>query len=489
MKYLFKVIKYTVYSIILIGTLYLILSQGIKKYIVNLPTIYHSLFFIFLGIWLWGINIHVLEYSNIDCSSLLTPMEERPLLTNNTSYVNYKNIYKLALGYTVFFALSTIIYNCGNHFWEKSTTEWIAVVTLFISLYTLFMPHRVLYKKERIKFVKALKRIVTPTFKIETSFNDVVLADLITSFSKVIGDIYVALAELFIEIVIVPLIGKKYDNVNLDSDGKSIKDISIHYHHHILLDIFGSFMILLPYLFRLRQCMADFFTKATKEQRIKSFLNALKYGSSIPVYILSGYYSWIKSDIKNTTEKKILEPLYENAKIVFICWIIASFINSAYSYYWDVFNDWELCKRRTNSEENFPILLRPFLHFSKPWTYYTVMMVDLILRFTWFVDVFPVFQLKNPFLVDDTPTVPEDIIKMQIEKLLLSRLLLRILEILRRWLWIFFRLEREWVYTNLEYTRIEEEDRNHKFIDSASISNENHVDIINSILIPKTFTQ
>jgi len=75
------------------------------------------------------------------------------------------------------------------------------------------------------------------------------------------------------------------------------------------------------------------------------------------------------------------------------------------------------------------------------------MMVDLILRFTWFVDVFPVFQLKNPFLVDDTPTVPEDIIKMQIEKLLLSRLLLRILEILRRWLWIFFRLEREVRFT------------------------------------------
>jgi len=71
------------------------------------------------------------------------------------------------------------------------------------------------------------------------------------------------------------------------------------------------------------------------------------------------------------------------------------------------------------------------------------MIVDLVLRFTWFVDVFPIFQLKNPFLVDDTPTVPEDIIKMQIEKLLLSRLLLRLLEIIRRWLWIFFRLERE----------------------------------------------
>jgi len=475
-----KTIKYTIYSFILSGTIILIFYQGIKRYIINLPTIYHSLFFLFLGIWLWGININVLEKTNIDCSFLLTPAEERPLRNSSKNYVNYKDIYKLAMSYTFIFFFSTTIYNICGIYWEKTTIEWIAVATLLISLYTLFMSNKALYKNERMKFVKALKRIVTPNFKVETSFSDVVLADLITSFSKVIGDIYVALAELFIEIVIVPLIGKKYDNVNLDSDGKSIKDISIHYHHHILLDIFGSFMILLPYLFRLRQCMADFFTKATKEQRIKSFLNALKYGSSIPVYILSGYYSWIKSDIKNTTEKKILEPLYENAKIVFICWIIASFINSAYSYYWDVFNDWELCKRRTNSEENFPILLRPFLHFSKPWTYYTVMMVDLILRFTWFVDVFPVFQLKNPFLVDDTPTVPEDIIKMQIEKLLLSRLLLRLLEIIRRWLWIFFRLEREWVYTRSEYVRIEDDCRDYRTINSASASKNDNKNLFNT---------
>jgi len=71
------------------------------------------------------------------------------------------------------------------------------------------------------------------------------------------------------------------------------------------------------------------------------------------------------------------------------------------------------------------------------------MIIDLVLRFTWFVDVFPIFHMKSPFLVDDTPTVPEDIIKMRIEKLLLNRLLLRILEIIRRWLWIFFRLEKQ----------------------------------------------
>jgi len=482
MKNIQRVIRYTIYSFIIFGTIYLIATQGIRKYIINLPTIYHSLFFIFLGIWLWGININVLEKSNIDCTSLLAPAESRPL-RNNGGYISYKNSYKLALGYTYVFFLSTIIYNVCNLYWSKTTTEWIPVITVFISIYILIMPYKVLYKKERQNFVDALKRIVSPTFNVETAFSDVVMADLITSFSKVIGDMYVAFAELFIEIVIVPLANKRFDESNIEVDGRSPKDISIHIHHHILLDFFGAIMILIPYLFRLRQCIADCFTKATKAQRRKSFLNAIKYATSIPVYILSGYYSWVKSDIKNVSEKELLEPLYNHAKVVFIFWIIASFVNSGYSYYWDIFNDWELCKTKSNSEEEFPILLRPILHFTRHWTYYAVMVIDLILRFTWFVDVFPIFQLKNPFLVDDTPTVPEDIIKMQIERLLLSRLLLRGLEIIRRWLWIFFRLEREWVYTSSEYVRIEDDNKNYKTINSASTSNSDNINIISSRFI------
>jgi len=64
------------------------------------------------------------------------------------------------------------------------------------------------------------------------------LADLITSFSKVLGDIYVALAELFVEIVVIPIV----DRIN--ADGRSEKEVSIHMHHHFLFDVFGAFMIL-----------------------------------------------------------------------------------------------------------------------------------------------------------------------------------------------------------------------------------------------------
>jgi len=470
-----RIMKYTFFSAIFAGTLYLIIKQGIRRFIVNLPTVYHSIFFIFLGIWLWAININVLEKSNIDCTTLLAGAESRSLRNPNSGYISYQNTYKLALGYTAIFFSSVLVYNICDIYFEKTYTEWIAVATLIIAIYTLFMPNKFLYRRERKKFVDALKRIITPQFRIETAFCDVVLADLITSFSKVLGDMYVALAELFIKTVVIPFADRHYGVDSITLDGRSQKEVSIHLHYHILLDVFGAFMILFPYLLRLRQCIADCFTKATKAQRANSFMNALKYASSIPVYFFSGYYSWIKTDIKSTSDKASLELMYRHAKVVFTLWIVSSFINSSYSYYWDIFNDWNLCKRRKDGEK-FPFLLRPILHFRKYWTYYAVMIIDLVLRFTWLVDVFPIFQMKNPFLVDDTPTVPEDIIRMRIEKLLLNRLLLRVLEIIRRWLWIFFRLEKQWVASGLEYVRIEEENRNYKSFES---SNEQHIYILN----------
>jgi len=153
-KILQKIVKYTFFSAIFAGTFQLIIKQGIRKFILNLPTLYHSIFFIFLGIWLWGINVHVLEKSNIDCTYLLAGPESRSLRNPNSSYINYQNTYKLALGYTVLLFSSILIYNYCDNYYEKSYTEWIAVATLIISFYVLLMPHKFLYRKERKKFVK-----------------------------------------------------------------------------------------------------------------------------------------------------------------------------------------------------------------------------------------------------------------------------------------------------------------------------------------------
>lgn len=477
-----KYLRYLFTSSLLIILLYIIFHNGIKALVVSLPTLFHVQFFAFLGIWLWGINVYALENAGIDCTSLLA-IESKPLTSSANAFISYKNIFSLAEWYTYFYSTSIVVFYYSAQVWEKKYTQWIAVVSTVVAVMILFMPFKSVYKKERNKFVSAIKRIIKPTLNVETSFCDVVLADLITSFSKVVGDFYIAFAEIVLIYLISPIVENRMTNnmkngqvpfdSNIDiitSDDFEIqKKNVIHFQHHIFLDALGSFMILLPYLFRLKQCVADVRTKATKAQRKKSFFNALKYASSIPVYFFSGYYSWVKSDIKNSNADKteILEMI-NKAEWAFFYWIIFSAINSAYSYFWDVFMDWDLGKRSSKNDNSFPKFLRPVLFFSGRWKYYAVIIIDCILRFTWLVDVLSIFGIRNNFMVDDKPSLTDEELQYQIEKMLLSRLLLRLLEILRRWLWIFFRLEREWVYTNGEYIKIED-NRNYKAINTSDI--------------------
>jgi len=55
---------------------------------------------------------------------------------------------------------------------------------------------------------------------------------------------YVALAELFIKTVVIPFADRHYGVDSITLDGRSQKEVSIHLHYHILLDVFGAFMIL-----------------------------------------------------------------------------------------------------------------------------------------------------------------------------------------------------------------------------------------------------
>ena len=103
------------------------------------------------------------------------------------------------------------------------------------------------------------------------------------------------------------------------------------------------------------------------------------------------------------------------------------FINSFYSFYWDVAKDWDLTlfggfKERYDPEH--PFGLRRHRYFQVPEIYYTAIAVDLMLRCTWS------FKL-SPHL-DHFNDLEGGIFMMEL------------FELLRRWMWIFFRVETEW---------------------------------------------
>jgi EXS family len=101
------------------------------------------------------------------------------------------------------------------------------------------------------------------------------------------------------------------------------------------------------------------------------------------------------------------------------------FINSVYSFYWDVARDWSLTllSRRRGAPDQ-PFGLRRHRYITVTELYYFAIVLDLLLRFTWSLKLSPHLDHFNDmeggiFVVE-------------------------LLELFRRWIWVFLRVESEW---------------------------------------------
>ena len=103
------------------------------------------------------------------------------------------------------------------------------------------------------------------------------------------------------------------------------------------------------------------------------------------------------------------------------------FVNSFYSFYWDVAKDWDLTlfaspRERNNPDHAWGLRRHTFFHTKE--IYYGAIFLDLMLRCTWS------FKL-SPHL-DHFNDLEGGIFVMEL------------LEVFRRFIWIFFRVETEW---------------------------------------------
>lgn len=96
----------------------------------------------------------------------------------------------------------------------------------------------------------------------------------------------------------------------------------------------------LPYIWRLCQCVRTWRDTGNTGQAF----NALKYSTAFPVIILSA----INFQVSDEDWNKFWKPL----------WLVAAFLNSAYSYYWDIERDWEIAFFTSPSGIEFKRLLR-----------------------------------------------------------------------------------------------------------------------------------
>jgi hypothetical protein len=224
----------------------------------------------------------------------------------------------------------------------------------------------------------------------------------------------------------------------------------------------------LPYLLRFRQCMLELHQSHYKSAR--PLLNAMKYATAFPVIFLSAAQKHVVSDIASQRGLSVQElgdtgDRWFGEHRLFRLWLLSVVVNSMFSFWWDVSRDWGLALLEVDTWIGKPASSSPSLRHSVvdrlrigrghqrspcpspnpgspvslppagPWglrptillpdasIYYLCTLIDLVLRLTW--------SLKLSSHLHTISEIESGVFMMEA------------LELVRRWGWVFLRVEWE----------------------------------------------
>ncbi|KAM5580709.1 SPX and EXS domain-containing protein 5 [Rosa sericea] len=298
------------------------------------------------------------------------------------NHLTHREIWKCATWMTIVVPTSMTAYLYLYSHGEVSLAASQPVLLYAAVAMILIFPFDIFYLSTRFYFLRTLWRIVLPLQAI--SFSDFFVADILTSMSKVLSDL---------ERSVCRMLHRQVATIAwFEAD-------SVCGSHSVAIPL----VLVLPYLFRLFQCLRQY--KDTGERT--TLLNALKYSTAVPVIFLSA----LKYHIFPEKWTNFYRPL----------WLLSAILNSLYSFYWDVTRDWDLSGFTRIFKSNKSHILSNLIHGRK-WVYFWVITSNLILRCTWTYKLSA--HLRHNYLTVFAITA---------------------LEIFRRFQWVFFRVEKEWI--------------------------------------------
>ncbi|KAF2262531.1 EXS-domain-containing protein [Lojkania enalia] len=371
-----------------------------------LPLPYRVALIIVMGIWAWGLNLHYLSLIKIDVPSLI----RYPGRSSPQHPSHHLSTYRIASFLSIPLVLSLLLFWTLTSGSPKDIAAWeiLPNIYLLVLVVGFIAPMPFVSRNGRSRTIATLKRISIGGLAEaqDGKFGDILLADALTSYAKVLGDLFISLCMFF---------SSKHSSTgppNRNCGG----------------GFWVPFIISIPSIIRLRQCLIEYFRIQNANKRTGQIspstgwggvhlANALKYSSAFPVIILSAMQRSPQPSKFGMSEATL-----------FRLWLAAVFANSAYSFYWDVARDWDLTlfsskKERENPE--YPYGLRRNRYFNAKEFYYAAIAVDAMLRCTWSFKLSPHLDHFN-----------------DLEG---GIFLMEVLEVFRRWIWIFFRVETEWV--------------------------------------------
>ncbi|KAG8389962.1 hypothetical protein BUALT_Bualt01G0034000 [Buddleja alternifolia] len=375
---------------------------------------YNPLLLLTMMVWLWGINVWVFAQSNVNYAKFFDLDE---------SHLTHREIWKCAtwMGIVVPTSMTAYLYlyshgevllaasqpveglilSIYKNYGVSSYSNYFSFLP-FVLLYaalamTLIFPFDAFYLSSRCFLLRTIWHIVLPlqaSISSAITFADLFLADIFTSMSKVTKHLNLRTMQVFsdLERSVCRMVHGQVATIAW------VEDDSVCGSHSLAIPM----VLVLPYMFRFFQCLRQYNDKSENA----SLLNALKYSTAAPVIFLSA----LKYHVLPDTWMKIYQPL----------WLLSGVLNSLYSFYWDISRDWDLSCFTQIFKFSRPHFLSHLL-YGRKWVYFWVLGSNLILRCAW------TYKL-SAHLRDNYLTV----------------FAITALEILRRFQWVFFRVENEW---------------------------------------------
>ncbi|TFB05772.1 Protein ERD1-like protein [Trichoderma ghanense] len=361
------------------------------------PLPYRVGFIVTLAVWGWGLNLHWLHAFRIDVPSLI----RYPGRSSPQHISHHLSTYRLAIVMTGLFSLSIVLFwLCTWHVPARVIAyDWMPMTYLVALVACFFVPLRNLPTGGRRRFLATLRRVSIGGIAEaqDGKFGDILLADVLTSYAKVFGDVFVTLCMFF------SAGGSSTDRPNRSCGGT----------------LFVPLLMAVPSMIRLRQCLIEYLRvrrapfKESTGWGGQHLANALKYSTAFPVIITSAMQ-------RGAGPQSDMAALHR-------AWLVAVTVNSLYSFYWDVAKDWDLTlfSSRGRASVHRPWGLRDRLVFRSAGLYYAVIGLDLMLRCSWSMKLSPHLDKFSDYES--------------------GIFLIELLEVFRRWMWIFFRVETEWI--------------------------------------------
>ncbi|CAF1072848.1 unnamed protein product [Rotaria sp. Silwood1] len=347
--------------------------------------LYRSTCLIIVQVIFSGINVYGWSKSGVN-HILIFEIDPRHHLT-------YQRILEVGTSLLVLWFLSFIGFILASYFGSYPFIQPL----IFVGLLILFVinPIPIFYREARFWFIKKLARVFSSPFH-PVGFTDFWLGDQFTSIELVFFDLQSFFCFYAAD--------STWWSTDMTSPSTSHTGFCAGWTEIFLQAI----LMMLPSWFRFAQCLRRY--RDTK-QAFPHLTNAGKYAS--------GFFVVITNSLRRGTITKYVNNKMANPFLYL--WVLAAIIGTVYKLTWDLTMDWGFFDKKAGKNK----YLREQLVYPSKKYYYAAIVENVLFRFAWVINIFIYF--------DEHSAEYSDVIGF----------CFGFVEIFRRFIWNFFRLENE----------------------------------------------